>query len=204
MTMIARDTALDPAADCADRRLTPVSDEPLTWEQWLAFDPGDEAGSYELVQGIPVMSPPESLQNLMAVNRLALLLAPVQGDFRWLAQAGIATKDEPAPTGRQADLVVIRTPAAITGSYLAGRDVLLAVEVVSSGSSDERDWVTKRAECAQAGVSAYLVVDRARGQLVLFDQTVDGVYSRRQDAAPEVTLEIGDHRIPVRLDQLLA
>lgn len=98
---------------------------------------------------------------------------------------------------------MVRRESIRDASYFAGEEVLLAVECVSPRSSDERDWVTKRAEYARAGVAAYLVVDRARGQLVLFDEIIAGVYSRRQEADPDVTLRLGDHRIPVRLDQLV-
>lgn len=195
MTMTVRDHALDPA---------PVPAVPMTWEQWLAFEPEDGAGRYELVEGVPVVTPPESALNHWAVMQLgARILAATAREFAPMANAGIRTKGEPASTGRQADLLVVSREAVRETLYFAGEEVVLAVECVSVGSSDERDWVTKRAEYARVGVQAYLVVDRARGQLVLFDEIVDGVYSRRQEADPQVTLRLGRHRIPVSLDQLV-
>lgn len=204
MTMTARESAAAPRASDAPWRPAPMPVEPMTWEQWLEFDPtSDVDARYELVEGVPVMSPPEALWNIRAAMHLVRLLRDLEGEFDCYPNAGIRTKGEPASTGREPDLLVIRTESFRDTVYLSGHEVVLAVECVSAGSSDERDWVTKRAEYARAGVEAYLVVDRARGQLVLFDQIVDGVYSRRQDADPEVTVEIGEHRIAVRLDQLL-
>ena len=204
MTMTVRESALASTAGgpALQPVPVPVPFEPMTWEQWLAFDPGDDT-RYELVEGVPVMSPPEALWNIRAAMRLARLLRVVEDAYELLPNAGIRTKGEPASTGGEADLLVVRREDVRDAVYLSGPEVVLAVECVSAGSSDEKDWVTKRAEYAHVGVRAYLVIDRVRGQLVLFDGIVDGVYSRRQDAAPQVTLEIGDYRIPVRLDQLL-
>ena len=202
MTMSVRESARESAADALRHVPEPMPVEPMTWEEWLAFDPGDDT-RYELVEGVPVVTPPESVLNRWAAQRLQELMAPARGSFVWLTNAGIEIKRDPTPTGREADLVVVRKESLRDTSYFRGDEVVLAVECVSAGSSDEKDWVTKRAEYARVGVRAYLVIDRARGQLVLFDEIVDGVYSQRQDADPEVTIELGDHHIPVRLDQLL-
>ena len=183
--------------------LVPLPTVPMTWEQWLAFEPEEGTGHYELVEGVPVVTPPESILNAWAVTRLARLLMDATDEYACLASSGIRTKGEPRSTGRQPDLLVVSTESIRDALYFAGEEVLLAVECVSAGSSDERDWVTKRSEYARAGVQAYLVVDRTRGQLVLFDEIVDGVYSRRHEGDPQVTLRLGDHRIPVRLDQLV-
>ncbi|GAB96428.1 Uma2 family endonuclease [Kineosphaera limosa] len=199
MTMTVRESTLDPAPQ---RSPEPIPAEPMTWEQWLAFDPDNDT-RYELVQGVPVMTRPKSALNAWAAERLTQQLAAAGIEFRWLRHGGIEIQRDPKPTGREADLLVVRKESLRDTSYFSGDEVVLAVECVSAGSSDERDWVTKREEYARVGVNAYLVVDRVRGQLVLFDRIVDGMYSRRQDADPEVTLELGEHRIAVRLDQLL-
>ncbi len=202
MTMTVRDSALASANGGSAQQPVPVPVEPMTWDEWLAFDPGDDT-RYELVEGVPVVTPPESVLNRWAAHRLQELMTPARGSLVWLTNAGIEIKRDPKPTGREADLVVVRKESLRETSYFRGDEVVLAVECVSAGSSDEQDWVTKRGEYARVGVRAYLVIDRARGQLVLFDEIVDGAYSRRQDADPEVTIELGDHRIPVRLEQLL-
>lgn len=202
MTMTVRDSALASANGGSAQQPVPVPFEPMTWEEWLAFDPGDDT-RYELVEGVPVVTPPESVLNRWAAQRLQELMTPARGSWVWLTNAGIEIKRDPEPTGREADLVVVRKESLRETSYFRGDEVVLAVECVSAGSSDEQDWVTKRGEYARVGVRAYLVIDRARGQLVLFDEIVDGAYSRRQDADPEVTIELGDHRIRVRLEQLL-
>lgn len=202
MTMSVHETAVD-AAPAERPEPMPIPAQPMTWQQWLAFEPEEGTGRYELVQGVPVVTPPESFPNVRAAMRVARLLVGVEGEYECFPNAGIRTTGEPASTGRQPDLLVARKESVPDSSYIAGEKVVLAVECVSSGSSDERDWVTKRAEYAGAGVQAYLVIDRSRGQLVLFDEIVDGRYSRRHDGDPAVTLTLGEHRIEVRLDQLV-
>lgn len=201
MTMTVRESGA--AAPVEPPALMPIPAEPMTWEQWLAFEPVEGSGRYELVEGVPVVSPSESFLNVRAAMRVARLLLEFEDEYECFPNAGIRTAGEPAATGRQPDLLVMRKGSVPDSSYVAGDEVVLAVECVSAGSSDERDWVTKRAEYARAGVRAYLVIDRGRGQIVLFDRIVDGRYSRRTDGDPEVTLELGEHRIPVRLDQLV-
>ena len=59
MTTTGRDPALASAMGGSAQQPVPVPVEPMTWDEWLAFDPGDDT-RYELVEGVPTMSPGES------------------------------------------------------------------------------------------------------------------------------------------------
>lgn len=86
-------------------------------------------------------------------------------------------------------------------------EVAVAAEVVSS-SSIERDWITKRAEYAAAGIPAYLVIDVREldaVSLTLLEHPRNGAYPDMPTDAPldAVTLHVDGTDIVVRAADLM-
>lgn len=176
-----------------------VQSRSMTLAEW---DQLEVEGSAELVQGVLVMSPSESFLNRRAAARVSAVLGVVPG-IEWVQEMDILLDDDPlVPTVRCPDVVVLRAGSVGDVARLDPADVVLVVEVVSE-SSVETDWVTKRREYAQAGIPAYLVVDRHAGRLVLFDRIVEGRYADAVGDGVSVTLRLGEHTLPLRLDDLL-
>ena len=129
--------------------------------------------AYELVAGIPTMTPSETGRNIAAAIRLYDLLVPALRPTHWLLPHYGVHLHSPQgrDTVRQPDLVVLPRGLGISRSFIAAADATLVVEVVSP-SSIERDWVAKRGEYAAAGVPLYLIADvRADApKLWLFDR----------------------------------
>lgn len=149
----------------APPRYLDVAEWEATWE--LHED------AYELVAGVPTVSPPEAAINISAAMLIRESLATVIGDTHWLLpNCGIHLRSvEGRDTVRQPDLAVVPRHVNIRRSVLPAADVALVVEVVSP-SSIERDWVAKRADYAIAAIPSYLLVDvRADApQVWLFDR----------------------------------
>lgn len=95
---------------------------------------------------------------------------------------------------RQPDLVVI-THEQADGARLESPP-LLAVEVLSP-QSVERDVVTKRAECARAGLRDYWIVDLEVPETVVH-RAVDGELIEVARATGDDTLEV-THPFPVAI-----
>lgn len=173
---------------------------PMTLTEW---DQLDIEGSAELVQGVLLMGPPESLANRRAAARMSALLGLVPG-IEWVQEMDILLDgDALVPTVRCPDVVVLRAGAVDDVPRLDPADVLLVVEVVSQ-SSVETDWVTKRREYARAGIPAYLVVDRHAGRLVLFDRIVEGRYADAVGDGVSVTVRLCGQELTVRMADLFS
>lgn len=178
---------------------------PLSLDEWRDFvtqAPEDER--YELVEGIPEMVPSESFRNCRAAFRIGSLIeAATDRSYVAVPRVAVAlTKDTRRPTARIPDLSVVSSQTAARLSpqawWLAPADVALVVEVVSPCSS-ARDWLTKAAEYARAGVPAYLVVDPARDLLTLFDNPAGGAYPPPVGDGASVTLRLGEHPVPITM-----
>ena len=131
--------------------------------------------AYELVDGVPTMTPPEAGTNIEAAALLHERLAPlVRPGHRVLPNYGVHVRTaDGRDTVRQPDLLVLPRDVDIARPHVEAHAAALVVEVVSP-SSIERDWVTKRREYAAAGIPNYLIVD-VRGdapQLWLFEQVL--------------------------------
>lgn len=116
--------------------------------------------AYELVAGVPTMTPPESGVNIDAASLLHEKLAPLlRPGHRPLPNYGVHVRSAAGrDTVRQPDLVVVPRNVDIRKSYIEAADAVLVVEVISP-SSIERDWVAKRDEYAAAGIPSYLIID---------------------------------------------
>ena len=142
-----------------------------TWDADISHR--DDA--YELVEGVPTMTPGESALNRAIGSLLAGRLNLHRDNWVAATDVEVTLAEFPLATVRLPDVAVLRTSAAaLTRGDESERrvrpaDVLLVAEVVSA-SSIERDLVTKRREYAQAGVPTYLIVDlrSGSGELTLF------------------------------------
>ncbi|QQS01658.1 MAG: Uma2 family endonuclease [Austwickia sp.] len=144
----------------------------LTIDEFYRDYSDRETERWELVAGVPVMSPSESANNRATVFTVA---------YHLRTQLGTAYRFEPdsdvilPPTGgrdtvRMPDLLVRRRIPGHTPPHGDLTDVVLVVEIVSPGSV-RTDRVAKRREYAAAGIPSYLVVD-VRGDvptLTLYD-----------------------------------
>lgn len=119
-----------------------------------------EGEQWELVRGVPQMSPSESLRNVAVRSTLFTALTSVVDDVTRLVTTVDVHLFGPAETAtvRQPDLAVLVRGLDLDIDMLRAQDVALVVEVVSP-SSGSRDRVTKSIEYARAGIPAYLLVD---------------------------------------------
>jgi Uma2 family endonuclease len=163
--------------------------EPFTsledYDRWLADRPDEE--HYEVVDGLPVMSPSPSGLHQLVLIRLAFLLQQhcpseqvvLPAPWDWV----LAT--QPRLSVRQPDLVLVRR------SQLDDRllDVpLLAVEVLSP-TSFERDAVWKRDAYAKAGLEHYWLVDPQMPQVAIYRRTEGELRMvTRATASEQITL----------------
>ncbi|MDO5627430.1 MAG: Uma2 family endonuclease [Mobilicoccus sp.] len=148
--------------------------------------------TWELIDGVPHMVPPESIRNLdvaMALRDQLLAQMPARA-YRILPQAGVDLRSGSTPSMRVPDLVVaprIGQPPL----RFSSAEVLLVVEVLSP-STAHTDLVDKRADYAAAGVPAYLIIDTRHDMpaLTLHDEhgTTTGEH---------ITLHIDGHAIDI-------
>lgn len=189
--------------------VTAISSRPrvITLDEWDTEYVGREE-SYELVDGVPVMSPTEALGNSQACAFLWRLLNE-RLPAEWIAalQLGVTIDERPGrPTVRVPDVVVIPRGIDRRSARVRPDQVALAAEAISP-SSIERDWLTKGAEYAAAGIPAYLVIDVREldaVSLTLFEHPSDGAYPDVPPDAPldEVTLHIEGTDIVLRAADL--
>ena len=165
--------------------------------------------SYELVEGVPTMAPPESFGNRCVGALMLGLLNPHRDGWIAVTDAGLTIRELPRATVRCPDIVVgplaSMRPDDHAEMRLEAGEALFVAEVVSP-SSVERDLVAKRRDYAQAGVPSYLVVDLRDGrrELTLYaDRDADGLFV---DVPPtdRVTVTIAGTPIDITVDDLLA
>lgn len=145
----------------------------MTLAQWDAL--GETEERYELVRGVLIMAPSELWGNRHLVVRLGAAFANASGAYVGADMDLLIGPGPLDPTVRRPDLLIVSRWPGAEASRIDPNDVLLVAEIVSP-SSQEQDWVTKRDEYAAAGIPAYLVVDRHRGQVALFSRPEDGRY----------------------------
>jgi len=153
---------------------------------WVERRPDDER--YEVVGGVPVMSPSPTGWHQFALARLLTLLGRACPPSHVVLPAPLdwVLWQQPRLQIRQPDVVVVARPEARAPRLT--RAPLLAVEILSPGSF-ERDAVTKRREYARAGLDHYWLVDPETPQVALYrrhDDTLDLVCHATGDAAVAV------------------
>lgn len=160
----------------------------------------------ELVDGTPTMTPSEAFDNHHAAWQLANALNAALGPA-WLPGLHFDVELQPGrrgPTVRCPDLVLVEAGFDGRRSRALPAEVALVVEFVSPEST-ERDWVTKRAEYAAAGIPRYLVVDLSGPvrRMALFDRIESGAYADPTHPADQVTVTIDGAAVTIRLADLL-
>ncbi len=177
-----------------------------TWDK----DVSGQDDAYELVEGVPTMTPGEGWLNRTVATALASPLCSAGGAWA-VGTDGEVTLFEVPPTVRRPDVVVAngsskqRDRGGLPENRLLASEVLFVAEVVSP-SSVERDLVTKRREYALAGIPSYLVVDLRYepGELTLYaDRDGDGRYVD-VDPTQQVDIVIDGRSVTVSVADLLA
>lgn len=167
----------------------------------------DDGQVWELVRGVPVVSPRESHRNTAAAVRLCRLLDDAFGAV-WKALPQVEVDlgaCEGRSTVRVPDVVLLSRDADPVAHRALPAQVALVVEIVSP-SSVEIDWLVKRDEYARAGIPAYLVID-PRGdtpRMALFDQILDARYAEPHGDGRRTMLRLGGRDLEIVLDTLLS
>ncbi len=173
----------------------------MTLQEWDA-DESYRDQHVELVRGVPEVSPPESLGNRRATTRVVgVLLGALPPGWMPVTEVDV-TVDDRAPTVRRPDVAVVSDAASDSAGRHDPALVSLVVEVVSP-TSRARDWVTKQAEYAAAGIGAYLLIDPGRNALALFTDPSPAGYASRCDDGQEAVWRLEGVDIVFRLSDVL-
>lgn len=153
-----------------------VPDHLLSTREWSALD-REPFLHYEVAEGVLVMTPRPLPQHQRVAMKLAQLLeVQLEPDFIALTDVEIGLRTGARATHRAPD-VTMTTPAVLAAirPWMEPADAALVVEVVSPGSGNI-DRVLKVHEYQTAGISAYLVVDLERHELIAFELDDRGAY----------------------------
>ncbi|MGW4326506.1 Uma2 family endonuclease [Nocardia sp. NPDC004573] len=173
-------------------------DHLLTLEDWIAL-PEDSSRSYELVEGVLVVSPKPVSQHQRAVLRLGAQLEPqLPATLGVLADTEVVIDAGSLPTIRVPDILVV--PEAGIEANLPrydAEDVLLAVEILSPGSR-RTDRVTKFFEYAEAGIEYYWLIDLDKPTSLAAYHLIGRDYELVVEQSGTVTADIAG--IPITID----
>ncbi|WP_068432260.1 Uma2 family endonuclease [Piscicoccus intestinalis] len=155
------------------------------WDEW-----SQREDAYELVDGLPTVSPPEIIRNNRAAVHLVNALDRALGATAIVTLQCEVLVDDAGPTVRRPDVAALRADVDESTYRVDASQTLLVAEIVSPGSV-VRDWRDKRADYARAGIPAYLVVDLTDDphRITLFEQPEAGDYTRITGGA-RVTLTL--------------
>ncbi|QBS41903.1 Uma2 family endonuclease [Nocardia sp. CS682] len=177
-------------------------DHLLTLEDWIAL-PEDNSRSYELVEGVLVVSPRPVSMHQRAIWRLAAQLEPqLPPTHGVLTEAEVLIDAGPPPTIRVPDVLAV--PAAGIDANIPrwdAADVLLAVEILSIGSK-RTDRVTKFAEYAEAGIQYYWLIDLDEPTSLTAHHLIDGDYELVAERSGRATLDVAETSVELDLTTL--
>ena len=151
-----------------------------SFAEYLAYDDGTDK-LYELFNGELIEVPPESGNNVQIANRLFLVFALLLGTDI-VRGHGLEVEVNGEPRNRYPDLTILREEHI---QQLAKRNTvrltmappLLVVEVVSPGELQRnRDYIAKRSQYQDCGISEYWIVD-PEAQTILVLELIDGNYT---------------------------
>ena len=143
-----------------------------TFAEYLQYEDNSE-GLYELFNGELIEMPPESGLNYQIANRLFLVFALMLGTDR-IRGHGLELEVRGEPKNRYPDLTIIREEHIQLFSQrntilLAMAPPLLVLEVVSPGEIQrERDYIAKRIQYQDCGITEYWIVDPIQDTLDLY------------------------------------
>jgi Uma2 family endonuclease len=128
----------------------------MTLDEWVAM-PEDNTYRYELQEGVLLVSPRAARRHQLAAQRLSQQLdGQLPADWESVLDMEVVVRAEHPSIVRVPDVVVTRVGGP--EDRLAASDVLLAVEVISTGSRNV-DLHLKPCEYAEAGIPHYWIVD---------------------------------------------
>ena len=191
-----------PALPPTTRARLAAVDHSVTHVEWIA-DWATREEKYELVDGIPLMSPQEQPRNYSATSRLMIRLVAALGD-EWEYHQGSAIEIARGArlTYRAPDLTLLRPAANLINNPLDPCDVMLVAETLSP-STRQDDLGRKRRDYASVGTPNYLIIDRDRTpRLTLLTDPADGDY-RTERSAETFTLHIAGHDIEINAAEFI-
>jgi Uma2 family endonuclease len=166
----------------------PWPDHLLSLEEWDEL-PEDLSRHYELVEGVLLAAPrPVPHHQAAAMNLAADLNRQLPDTLRAIEDSEVVIEASFPATVRAPDVIVIseslfqRNPPRIDVS-----EVLLAVEVISPGSS-KTDRILKVAEYAGAGIPYYWVIDLTSPASLTTFTLVEGRYEVIDKTTGPITL----------------
>ncbi|MEU4340072.1 Uma2 family endonuclease [Nocardia sp. NPDC023852] len=177
-------------------------DHLLTLEDWIAL-PEDSSRSYELVEGVLVVSPRPVLRHQFAVWQLAAQLHPqLPVQLSVVTEAEVVIDAAPPPTVRVPDVLVIRDEALEDDlARVPPEDVVLAVEILSPGSR-RTDRVTKFFEYAEAGIEYYWLIDLDEPASLTAHRLIEGDYELVAEQSGRATLDLTGTPITIDITAL--
>ncbi|SFA75325.1 Endonuclease, Uma2 family (restriction endonuclease fold) [Amycolatopsis marina] len=165
-----------------------TSGERLSLDDWIAL-PEDNSQHIELVEGVLQVSPKPVFGHQRAAARLwGQLNDQLPPEFEPVMDMDVVIAGGQVATVRVPDVLVIPSSIGDTGpSRLRAEDVLVAVEVISPGSS-RTDRVVKFAEYAEAGIPSYWLIDVEPPVSLSTYRLVEGEYELDAEGAEKVVL----------------
>lgn len=158
--------------------------ERMTVREFLSFG-FDEKQHWELIGGVPVMSPAPNYNHQRLVFAIAEVVNAACARKRgheMVQDVDILFGDDPEPDWLRPDIVVVRTNDIGDGNMPLRTLPQLVVEVWSP-STGGRDHGIKREVYARAGVPEYWIADPATASLAIFNKPKAAQYA--QEAADE-------------------
>ena len=135
----------------------------LSFAEYLAYDDGTD-NLYELFNGELIEVPPESGENVSIAGFLFLHFALLLGHLR-VRGHGLELEVRGEPRNRYPDLTIIREEhieqlKRRNTIRLSMAPPLLSMEIVSPGELQrDRDYIAKRMQYQDRGISEYWIVD---------------------------------------------
>jgi Uma2 family endonuclease len=150
----------------------------VTWEEFVEWC--DEDTWAEWVDGEVIVFVPTSIAH-SRLARFLLFLINLFAQVHHLGEvlaAPTLMRLPSRPSGREPDLLFVAREHLdrLRPTWIEG-PADLVIEIVSP-ESEERDWETKRAEYAAAGIPEYWVLDRDKQDAAFFLLGADGQYRR--------------------------
>jgi Uma2 family endonuclease len=153
--------------------------EHMTVQEFLDFGFNEKA-HWELIGGVPLMSPAPNYKHQRLVFALAEFIdrhcARKRG-LEMVQDVDILFEDDPEPDWLRPDVVVVRGREVGDGRMPLRMVPVLVVEVWSP-STGGRDHGIKREIYARAGVGEYWIADPATGGITIFDKPSDGEFNQ--------------------------
>ncbi|MCW2541227.1 MAG: hypothetical protein JWN95_2952 [Frankiales bacterium] len=135
-------------------------DHLLTLQEWDDL-PEDVSRQLELVDGVLQVSPRPTIDHQHIIGQLyaQTYSAFSAEDLVVVLEIDVVLVGDPLPLVRAPDLAVITREFARTApKRAAAADLLLAIEIISPGSS-RRDRIAKMIDYAEAGIENYWIIE---------------------------------------------